>query len=86
MKIKVGKLDKRHKGHTRFKYYASFRSTNLLDFVKVRNWCWQTWGPSAELDIQGLSNQKWAWTHNDYNTRIYLISDTEYQWFVLKWK
>jgi len=86
MKIRLGKLDKRHTGHSRFKYFASFSYIDLLTFVSVRNWCWQTWGPSAELDIQGLQDQKWAWVHDNYNTRIYLASDKEYQWFVLKWK
>ena len=84
--MKTGKLDKRHNGNSRFKYFASFGYGELLKFVEVRNWCWQTWGPSAELDISGLVDQKWAWVHDDYNTRIYLASDTEYQWFILKWK
>jgi len=84
--MKIGKLDKRHNGYDRFKYFASFSSTNLYKFVEVRNWCWQNWGPSSELDITGLGDQKWAWIHGQYNTRIYLATDAEYQWFVLKWK
>lgn len=84
--MKTGKLDKRHTGHSRFKYFASFSYTNIHKFVEVRNWCWENWGPSAELDIQGLQDQKWSWIHDSYNTRIYLASDAEYQWFLLKWK
>lgn len=86
--MKIGKLDKRHNGHGKFKYYVNFSFNTLQKFVEVRNWCWQTWGPSAELDtLKKISNvAKWSWICDQYNTRIYLNGDTEYQWFVLKWK
>lgn len=88
--MKTGKLDKRHNGHRDFKYYVQFSSLEQQKFVEVRNWCWQTWGPSAELDIlrylQERHDMKWAWICDNYNIRLYLKTDTEYQWFVLKWK
>lgn len=87
--MKIGKLDKRHKGHETFRYYTQFSFSTYDKFIEVRNWCWQTWGPSSELDLLShvkTDSIKWAWIHDQYNTRIYLASDREYQWFVLKWK
>lgn len=88
--MKIGKLDRRHNGHNQFKYYARFLTFQMDQFCEVRNWCWQTWGPSAELDtiryLEHGRNLKWAWTCDQYNVKIFLASDKEYQWFTLKWK
>ena len=87
--MKIGKLDRRHNGHGIFRYYVRFTSAELEKFVDVRNWCWQTWGASCELDTfyhLENPNQKWGWVRDSYNTKIYLGSDAEYQWFLLKWK
>lgn len=88
--MKIGKLDRRHNGHLQFKYYARFLTISMDQFCEVRNWCWQTWGPSAELDtiryLEYGKDLKWAWICDQYNVKIYLATDKEYQWFTLKWK
>lgn len=88
--MKIGKLDKRHNGHKNFKYHVRFYTINRDKFVDVRNWCWKTWGPSAELEtldlLQKYTDHKWSWVCDKYTTKIFLRSDDEYQWFLLKWK
>jgi len=88
--MKTGKLDRRHNGYGDFKYYVRFFATKETQkFCDVRNWCWEQWGPSSELDSRcslETPNPAWAWVKDNYNTKIYLASDKEFQWFILKWK
>ncbi len=86
--MKTGKLDRRHKGHDLFRYYAQFGHSEVDEFVKVREWCWQTWGSSCEIEILDRINKKlkWAWVNDQYNTRLYFETENEYSWFLMKWK
>jgi len=65
-------------------------------FYEWRNWCWQTWGPSKELqhwleDLRNPNqlavshNEQWCWQNDEYATRIYLRTDKELSIFLLKW-
>ena len=88
--MRHNKLDRRYKGHGQFKYTVSFwLSKEYPKFCEIRNWCWQQWGSSAEVDIwiknPALQSPNWCWVKDDYRVRIYLTSDKEYQWFLLKW-
>lgn len=85
--MKTGKLDKRHNGHKSFKYHVRFNIHELEKYVEVRNWLWETYGPSAELEVVRDTNMnvKWSWVYDQYNIKCFLASDKEYQWFVLKW-
>jgi hypothetical protein len=86
--MKIRKLDRRHNGHEFFKYYVQFSFINPEQFIEHRNWCWQTWGPSCELEFHSKQTikPKWAWLSDQYSIRIYLESDSEYSWYILKWK
>lgn len=86
--MKVTKLDGRHSGHGEFKYYIQFSEPEFKDFIDLRNWCWEQWGPSCELDLwfKGGSIVPWCWMFQDYGKRIYLRTDKEYQWYSLKWQ
>ena len=90
----VTRLDKRYGGHTAFKYAISPISKEFIqrqqDFRSVRNWAWDTYGPSAERDWvlsqSHIDNTQptWAWDTEHGNTRLYLKSDAELTLFELK--
>ena len=86
--MKAKKLDKRHKGHGLFKYAVIFDYKETEKFCEIRNWCWSQWGPSSELDLYkscSFNSEGWAWITDEWRKNIYLKSDKEYQWFILKW-
>lgn len=103
MKIKIRKTDKRHTGHDKFQYYVDIKSTDWnensqLMFYKFRMWCWETWGPSRELNDWNVGNKSdqldqdpgdrnahWAWINDQYRFRLYLGSKDEAAHFTLKW-
>jgi hypothetical protein len=95
-KFLIKKLDKRNVGHIHWKYHViSSMSTNYLqNFFELREWCWDTWGPSKELpywlnDVKKsktlCQNEHWCWVSNESDVRIYLRNDPEYTLFTLKW-
>lgn len=65
----------------------------LTDFNEVRAWCIQTWGMSCErsiyLDIAKTDtsslNTHWTWHTEFGETKIYMATDKEVNWFKLKW-
>lgn len=73
-------------------YYNS-RLQCYLDFVKMRNWCWEQWGPSCEDHVyvwatsQHPVNLHWAWRNNDLDQKCYLYfrGDEELTFFNLSW-
>jgi hypothetical protein len=85
-----GKLDRRHKGFSNFKYYVEFPYSKEIDnFVEQREWCWEQWGPSCEIDVWykiTKSNWAWCWIMDDYRKRLYFATDKEYTFWLLKWK
>lgn len=47
------KLDKRHTGHSDFKYAIGSGSGKIFkqnSFCEIREWCWTTYGPSKEIN------------------------------------
>jgi hypothetical protein len=71
----------------------------FVEFVEVRNFCWQTYGPSTELEIYGavkgltrnqMHNPHWAWRFGSHPVKdpqegyIYLTGDEELAFFTLK--
>lgn len=103
-------LDKRNTGYSYWKYYINrtfyrSRSSNIITlydstqlFYSWREWCWNTWGSSKELDswledfrhMQSSNsaishNEHWCFQHNQYATRIYLRTDKELSMFLLRW-
>ena len=88
MDYKVTKLDRRHNGHTWYKYYIT---PNIYEYQEsrqlltdLRNWCWVTYGPSSELGWN-KPGSLWAWDTEHGNKRIYLKSDAEMTLFKLKY-
>ena len=99
MKFKLEKLDGRHKGSSLFTHRAVVQGSKKLekykDFLKLRQWCWETWGPSCEREIYiplALNNiddrpYGWAWHYGDNYTEcyIYLSGSKQLELFSLKW-
>lgn len=92
----IKKMDRRNIGHQFFNYSVSrFAFSNQL-FYEMRNWCWQTWGPSKEMkdwvcdfyktEALVAQNTQWSWQNDEYYRRIYLASEQELVLFKLRWE
>jgi hypothetical protein len=101
IKFKIEKLDKRHKGFTKFSHRIKVEGPHvevIPKFMEVREWCWTSWNPSCERDmfmVMAASKfenvplpQHWAWyyDHDFYECYIYLVSEEDLSMFILKWK
>lgn len=87
--MKVKKTDRRVAGGSDFLRYVDFDNQEKIKFVECRNWCWDQWGPSCELDLwyhQTDKNPAWCWMVDDQRIRLYLATEKEAQWFYLRWK
>jgi hypothetical protein len=97
------KLDRRHTGYGHFTYYVKPRVSyleynNKQTFHEWRDWCWETWGSSKEIDewlrdirtrtlAKSVShNEHWVWQNDEHSCRIFLRTDAELALFLLKWK
>lgn len=79
-------LDRRYTGGVQFNYCLDFYGKDKgKHFCDVRNWFWQTYGPSSEMIFYRDSQQVWAWITDGYRTRIYIKSDKELGWYRLRW-
>ena len=99
MKIKVKRTDKRHTAHGRFSYYVEIKADRVNErhdvrekFFELRLWCWETWGPSREVDQYSLDhpdptdkNNHWSWINDPYRARLYLAGPEDAAFFTLKW-
>lgn len=104
MKLTIKKTDKRHTGSSEWRWLViierrptvGFGNAALtqksIDLNEIREWCWQTYGPSCELEFwlripEGSQsrNEHWCWHTNFDNYKIYLRTDKEANWFKLKW-
>lgn len=96
----INYTDGRFKGFRKFRYYIDFsKSRHFVDgpsFWEVREWCWQTYGPSKEIDSilddykyqqfdKVSHSKKWCWQSDNYTQRLYLAGPKEADWFTLKW-
>jgi hypothetical protein len=96
---KVIQLDKRYAGSQLFKWMVDFSSVHMdfnrrQNFQKIRIWCWETFGPSAELDlVWGIytghdpfeATDRWSWRTENSELRIYFKSNAELSMFKLQW-
>ena len=96
MKLSLEKLDGRHKGLNRLKYrvfVTGDKTTKFQNFCQVRQWCWETWGPSCEREIflslgqDNIGSIDWAWHYDEkFNyCYIYLAGPKQLELFTLKW-
>lgn len=77
---KVTKLDRRMSGYGFYKYHVTpnvFERSKIAELlIELRNWCWATYGPGAELGFT-RRGALWAWDTEYGRRRIYLKSDAE---------
>ncbi len=104
MRFTLKKTDKRHNGNQFWQYIVIIeKAVNINygrqsaiqkanDLNQIREWCWETYGPSCELDFWLMlddsavsKNDKWCWHTNFDNFKIYLRTEKEANWFKLKW-
>jgi hypothetical protein len=92
--LKLETLDRRHDGHQYFThrvYVSGLSSTDKgKEFIEVRKWCWETFGPSCELSLyQHSEKEKWAWRIDDqksYSKQYYIyLTEEARTHFALKW-
>lgn len=86
--MKPIKLDRRMLGFGYYKYSANFKRNDCGQFIKIRTWCWEQWGPSCEFYFFTHMETKPVWTwvadhHNRY--RIFFETDRECSWYILNW-
>jgi hypothetical protein len=93
MQLIYTKLDGRHKGKRIFDYRVELFGDwdqRAQEFVEVREWCWDTFGPSTELDLNFHNPKSWAWDISESGStrRSYYIylRDECLTHFTLKWK
>lgn len=89
MAVIVQKLDRRFTGGADFQYCLEFTYPHKdgKDFCAIREWCWETWGPSCELKfVEQRKKYVWAFITDNYRTRIYLHSKKELDWYKLRWE
>lgn len=99
-KIKLRKVDRRHVGYPRWKYFVEQPVSDQwrdgkTQYYLWRTWCWEVWGPSKELqaydshdtyDGVNCSNGMWCWLSDQHRLpRIYLRGDSEASAFTLQW-
>jgi hypothetical protein len=96
-KSRLVKVDGRYRGHESFRWMLDFYR-NQLGYLKVREWCWETWGASEELELweyvyyrpetRELANPNWSWLYdaNPVTLKIYLRDDSELAWYKLRWR
>lgn len=97
MNFKTTKLDLRFSGFPHWKYFVttsiySSVGQRVHQFVEWREWCWNLWGSSKELEffyytsnLGPCHNTHWCWSSEDTRKRIYLASDEDLMEFTLRW-
>jgi hypothetical protein len=86
-RVRLKKLDRRYTGGAEFDYCLDFFGPDKGKyFCQVRNWFWETFGPSSEMLYYDDSDQVWAWITDTYRTRIYIRSNKELEWYKLRWE
>lgn len=77
--MRVVKLTRQYSGHGffshRIEFYGRDREMRLRQWIRIRNWLWQQFGPSAEQEFarEGYfdgQQPKWAW--DSEKSAIYL--------------
>ena len=95
--FKIKKTDSRYKGANHFKYIIDYggKYSNNLTFQIHRNWWFDGYGPSCEIeawerlksnntDTEWCIVDTWAWNTEFGNRKIYVKDDNTLSFFVLK--
>jgi hypothetical protein len=88
--MKIKKLTRQFSGGDAFTHMVQYIYKDADKFVEHRQWCWETWGASCELEYYhktGKLNDRWCWMSDYSNSRIriYFASQKEASHFGLRW-
>ena len=105
--FRITATDKRHKAHSHFKWVVEnpgvhrLRSANveaIAKFSDIRQWCYDSWGASVEIDMWKfqfnhpaqffMQNKHWCYDVNTTNVpqmKLYFRTDAELAFYKLKW-
>ena len=91
MQIHISPLDGRHAGNRMFTHRAEILGPwdqRRHNFVEMRQWCWESYGPGVERDLSHcLPDTKWAWHVGENPSSYYIYLKAEQlTHFSLKWK
>jgi hypothetical protein len=93
--MKFYKQDARHNHHQLFPYAVSFHfsTEGRTQFLDLRQWCWNTWGPGIETWLHQpfwhseITDHSWGWLSDQksYRLRILFKSPEQFTLAKLKW-
>lgn len=97
--FRIQKLDRRHNGYGIFTHYIephklrtgifiSQWKNDKMHFIEIRQWFWENFGPSRELQLISLHDDdlpslQWAWDSQNNYMRVY-TKEKSLEWFLLK--
>ena len=93
MQFLIEKLDGRHNASLVFTHRAWIRGTGHAErkqnFIQMREWCWETFGPGCERDLvwyNGNITYSWAFHYDQRQGSLYIYLKEELLTaFLLKW-
>ena len=85
VRYRIQKTDRRMNGHQLFSHRIAVYWNE--DFLKIRGWFFDTFGPACELEFFDLNQAMklgyvWAWQSN-YNRRDIYVNEAQLSAFVL---
>lgn len=97
--MKFIKQNRRNTGNQEFPYAITFENSTkeLREFIEIRNWVWETFGPGIEYWVYENSSVRntlkeftaWGWIndlHPMRRTRILFKNEQDFVLATLKWK
>lgn len=91
--MKFVKQTRRNTGSEKFPYAITFDHglKELQNFVEIRNWAWETFGPGVEYWVYDTQQDftSWAWInelHPSRRVRILFKNEQDFVLATLKWK
>ena len=97
MKFILERLDRRHTGYQIFSHRAWIRGSSpnerKQNFILMREWCWENFGPGCERDlvwyngmVDGQVSYQWAFHYEQRQGSLYIYLREELLTaFLLKW-
>jgi hypothetical protein len=59
----------------------------IIKFNQLRDWCWDTWGPSCDLKDYDRIHELSNYVSQDHKQkRIYLVGSKERTWLETRWR
>lgn len=84
-RYKIQKMDRRYSGYELFSHRIDVYWND--DYLKIRNWCFDMFGPACELELFNLNTQlglgyTWAW-RTDYDRRELYLNEEQLSAFIM---